>query len=172
MFLAFCLWPASADAGEPLRQVRAVVHVHSTWSTGNQTIQQLVARARALGVGAIFLSENFLQRFEYGLPPLRGLFRHRVEYPSLTAKGVEGFLREVASVNARQADVAVIPGAELIPHYYWSGSLWRGTLTMHDGQKNLLALGLARAEDYRQLPVVGNGEAGGFGLQTIWRVSP
>jgi hypothetical protein len=172
IFLVACLWPTWVDAGEPLRQVRAVVHVHSTWSTGDQSLEQLVARARAAGVEAIILGENFLQRFEYGLPPLRGLLRHRVEYPSLEAKGVERFLREVESVNARQVDVVVIPGAEIIPHYYWSGSLWRGTLTMHDAQKNLLALGLTRAEDYRQLPVVGNDQAGPLDLHTLWLASP
>jgi hypothetical protein len=169
LLLALSVPPAlAAQAG----QIPAVVHVHSTWSTGDQSLDQLVDRAGPLGIQAIFLAENFLQRFEYGVPPLRGLLRHRVEYPSLMRNGVERFLEGVAAVNGRQGEVVVIPGAELIPHYYWDGSLWDGTLTLRDGQKNLLALGLADPAAYRSLPVAGNHHASPYGLQTLWLLSP
>lgn len=160
------------QAAGPLRQVPAVVHAHSTWSSGDQTLEDLIARARAMGVEAIFLAENHLQRFEYGVPPLRNLLRYRVEYPSLLSRGPEAFLRAVQAANARQTEVLLIPGAEVIPHYYWTGSLLRGTLTMHNAQKNILALGLPRAEDYRDLPAVGNPAAARWGAASVWLLSP
>ncbi len=160
------------QAAGPLRPIPAVVHAHTTWSSGDLTLDGLVARAMAVGVEAIFLTENHLQRFEYGLPPLRNLLRYRVEYPSLMSQGPEPFLDAVRAANARQQDVVLIPGAEVIPHYYWTGNPFRGTLTMVDAQKNILAFGLSRPEDYRDLPVVGNAKAGHWGLGSLWLLSP
>jgi hypothetical protein len=172
LILLLPLAASPVEAAGALRQLPAVVHAHSTWSSGDETLDALIARARNLGVEVVFLSENHLQRFEYGLPPLRNLLRYRVEYPSLLNCGPEAFLQAVQAANARQKDVVLIPGAEVIPHYYWTGSLLRGTLTMHNGQKNILALGLLRPEDYRNLPAVGNGGAARWGPETAWLLSP
>ncbi|MBI4536535.1 MAG: hypothetical protein HY712_01105 [candidate division NC10 bacterium] len=156
--------PAMADA--PPLQIPTVVHAHSTWSTGDQSLEQLVSLAKARGVRAVILTENLLQQFEYGLPPLRSFLRHRVEYPSLLQKSPRKFLAAVRQANARQPDVLFIPGAETLPYYYWTGSLLGGTLTMHDGQKNILVVGLQRPEDYQRLPVIGNPGAARWGWQS------
>ena len=166
------LMPSPSRPAEPLRQVPAVVHVHSTWSSGDLTLDELIDRARSVGAEAIFLTENHLLRYEYGLPPLRHLLRYRVEFPSLLNRGPGAFLLAVREANARQRDVLLIPGAEVIPHYYWTGSLLRGTLTMCNAQKNVLALGLNRAEDYRDLPAVGNPGAERLGVGSLWLLSP
>ncbi len=154
------------------RQVPAVVHVHSTWSSGGQTLDELITRAHARGIEVIFLTENYLNRFEYGLPPLRNLLRYRVEYPSLLTLGPEAYLTAVREANARQKGVLLIPGAEVIPQYHWTGSLLQGTLTMHNAQKNLLVFGLTQPEDYRDMPAVGNPDAARWGSATLWLLSP
>lgn len=164
--------PVPAVDTAPLRPVPTVLHAHTSWTTGDQSLEQLAARARSVGIEAVFLAENHLQRYEYGLFPLRGLLRYRVEYPSILQKGPEAFLRAVEAVNARQKEVLFIPGVETIPHYYWTGSLLQGSLTMFDAQKNILALGLYRPEDYWQLPVAGNAAATGWGFYTLWLLSP
>ena len=166
------LVPSQFSTAEPLCQVPTVMHVHSTWSSGDLTLDMLIDRARTTGVEAIFLTENHLLRYEYGLPPLRHLLRYRVEYPSLLSRGPEGFLNAVREANDRQKDVLLIPGAQVIPHYYWTGSLLRRTLTMHNTQKDILALGLYRAEDYRDLPAVGNLGAGRWRAASLWLLSP
>ena len=51
----------SAEASSTLRQIPAVVHAHSTFSSGDQTLDELITRARAVGIETIFLSENHLQ---------------------------------------------------------------------------------------------------------------
>jgi len=170
--LLLLLTPRPLQAAPPRYQVPAVVHVHSTWSSGEQTLDELIARARARGIEAIFLTENYLHRFEYGLPPLRNLLRYRVDYPSLLRHGPGEFLTAVREATARQRDVLLVPGAEVIPHYHWTGSLLKGTLTMHNAQKNLLVFGLTHAEDYRDLPAVGNPDAAGWGSATLWLLSP
>jgi hypothetical protein len=149
-----------------------VVHSHSSWTTGDQSLDQLAELARQRGIGAVFLADNFFLRFEYGLPPLRGLLRYRVENPSIIQKGPEAFLQAVAAVNAGQQRVLFIPGAEVTPHYYWSGSLLKGSLTMHNGQKNILAMGLMRPDDYRELPAVGNPHLDRWDWQSPLLLSP
>jgi hypothetical protein len=155
-----------------LRPVATVLHAHSTWSSGALSLEDLIAQARGRNVEAVFLAENHLQRFEYGLPPLRTLLRHRVEYPSVLPKDPRAFLAAVHAANEKQRDVLIIPGVETIPHYFWTGNLLGGTLTMHNAQKNVLALGLYRAEDYQALPVVGNDGSARWGLGSLWLISP
>ena len=173
IWLVSLLLSGTLVQAEPtLRQFPAVLHAHSVWSTGDQTLDQLVTRARERGIEAVFLAENHLQRFEYGLPPLRGLLRYRVDFPAVLSKGPEAFLAAVESVNARQQDVVLIPGVEVVPHYFWTGHLLAGTLTMHNAQKDLLALGLYRPEDYWELPVVGNVHGAPWGFSSLWLLSP
>ncbi|OGB91560.1 MAG: hypothetical protein A2Z31_08125 [candidate division NC10 bacterium RBG_16_65_8] len=165
------LAPAT-DAAPAFRPVPTALHVHSTWSTGNLSLDDLASLARVRGIEAVFLADNHLQRFEYGVFPLRGVLRHRIDYPSIVSAGPEAFLRAVETANARHKDVLVIPGVEVVPHYFWTGSLLDGTLTMHNAQKNLLALGLYRPEDYREMPVVGNAGAAPWSLWSLWLASP
>jgi hypothetical protein len=161
---------AWATEGAPaLHPVPTTLHVHSTWSTGVMSLDDLASLAGARGIEAVFLTDNHLQRFEYGLPPLRGLLRYRVEYPSVLSNGPAAFLRAVEAANARHKNVLIIPGVEAVPYYFWTGNPLDGTLTMHNAQKNLLALGLYKPEDYREMPVVGNAAAAPWSL---WLVSP
>src|SRR5947207_2933163 len=122
------------------------------------------------GVGAIVLSENYLNRVEYSLPPFRALTR--VTYES---RGVRGRLVEyaarVAQARAARPGVLIVPGVEVMPHYFWSGSPLSLALTLHGTQKNLLVWGLDRAA-LEALPVIGNSAAGRFGLQTVLDVVP
>lgn len=181
-----------------LIQVRAAVHVHTRFSTGDLPLDQVVEEARRQGLEAVIFTENLLLRFEYGLFPLRGLVKMAVEKPSLRQMGVDRYLQAVAAAQRRFPDVTLIPGVEIVPYYYWVGSprvqgsisllfsrmAWgrpapdgsgsagsggkalasgertegkESPLTMWDAQKNLLAVGLSRPEDYEGIPAIGNG---------------
>jgi hypothetical protein len=159
---------------ESFRTIPAILHAHSNWSSGTQTLNELVADSRGMGAEAVFLIENHLLRFEYGLWPLRGLIRYQKSFPSLLLEStaVEEYLRAVTEANARQNEVLLIPGVEVIPHYYWSGSLFDGTLTMFNGQKNLLVFGLSRPEDYRGIPAGGSYAAGRWTVKSLLLASP
>lgn len=168
-FLAQLAVAVVAGAAPGYRPIPTALHVHSTWSSGTLSLEDLASLASARGIEVILLADNHLQSFEYGLPPLRGLLRYRVRFPSIISNGPETFLKAVESANARRRDVLLVPGVEVLPHYFWTGSLFDGSLTMHDGQKNLLALGLGRPQDYWALPVVGNTVAAPW---SPWLLSP
>ena len=169
--LVVLLWVTAVPAAQ-LNFIPTVVHVHSNWSTGEYSLDDLAAQAKTVGIAAIFLTENHLLQYEYGLPPLRGLLRYRAEFPSVLSKGPEAFLDAVRAANAKQRDVVIIPGVQVVPHYFWTGTLFDGTLTMHNTQKNLLALGLYHPEDYRELPAIGNYGAARWSLWSLWLLSP
>ncbi|MDA2910054.1 hypothetical protein MYX04_03860 [Nitrospiraceae bacterium AH_259_D15_M11_P09] len=163
---------AAPPGDGPRRPLVAAFHVHSTASTGSLSLDQLAEQAEQLGLDAVILSDNFVLRLEYGLPPLRRVFRKTVSLPSVLDYGVERYLADIAAVQARHPGVLLIPGVEVMPHYYWTGSLLERNLTMHNSQKNLLVLGLSRAEDYAALPIHGNFGSYRYGWETALNVTP
>ena len=154
--LSGVFWSPMVSAAEQRVPLRVAIHVHSTASTGTLSLEALAVRAEQQGLDAIVLSDNFSLEYEYGLQPLTGLLKKTISFPSILSYGVERYLDEIQSVQARHPQLVIVPGVEVAPYYYWTGSLWRGDLTMHDAQRNLLVLGLTRAEDYRALPARGN----------------
>jgi hypothetical protein len=158
--------PASA-----LERVRGVVHVHSDLSTGDFSLEALVGLADQQGIGALLLSENFLARVDYALPPFRALTR-----VSREERGVAGdparYLARVAEVRARLPHVILVPGVEVVPHYYWTGSPFALDMTVHDVQKNLLVFGLTDPRALAVLPVAGNARGGTYGAQSLVDAAP
>lgn len=162
--------PMGSD--KPLRPLVATFHVHSTASTGDLSLDQLAERAEKLGLEAVILTDNFVLRYEYGLFPLRGMIRRTFTIPSVLDYGLERFLADVEAAQARHPRVLLIPGVEVAPHYFWTGSLPGRDLTMHNSQKNLLVFGLPRAEDYAALPVNGNPASYRYGWSSLVNVAP
>lgn len=149
--------PASSEApAQPHVSLRAAIHVHSTVSTGLLSLESLAGRAEEQGLDALILSENFTLRYEYGLRPLEGVLKRQIAFPSVMEYGIERFLEEVRAVQQRHPNLIIVPGVEVAPHYYWTGSLASRDLTMHNAQRNLLVIGLDKAEDYARLPARGN----------------
>jgi len=148
------------------------LHVHSTVSTGSLGLDELAERAKRMGIDAVVLSENLALRYEYGLFPFRGIIRRTVALPSVVEYGIDRYLAAVAEAQARHPDILLVPGVEVAPHYYWTGSLLERTLTMHNSQKNLLVVGLTRSEDYAALPVPGNEGFARYGWETLGKLWP
>ena len=136
--------------------LRAAIHVHSTMSTGMLNLESLARRAEQQQLDVLILSENFTLRYDYGFHPLEGFLKYQVTFPSVVEYGVQRFLDEIQAVQRRHPNLIIIPGVEVAPHYYWTGSLLHGNLTMHNAQRNLLVIGLEKAEDYAILPAHGN----------------
>lgn len=162
LLAALILLAPGLAGGEEALQIPGVIHVHTTRSSGSYSLDELIRRARADGIRALVLTENYLQRFEYGLYPFRGLLRRTEEFPSLRPEEVRAYLEDVAEAARRHPDMILVPELEVVPHYYWTGSPFDGTLTMWNGEKKLLVAGLPRPEDYEGLPISGNPRAARF----------
>src|SRR6185295_10090553 len=162
VLLCLCCTVGRAQASDDRQQLLATVHVHSTASTGELTIEALAQRAEQLGLDVLILTDNFSLRYEYGLWPLPGLLKRQVRFPSVLEYGIERYLDDIAAAQSRHPKLIILPGVEVAPHYYWTGSIVERTLTMHNAQRNLLVLGLTQPEDYRSLPVSGNAASYAF----------
>lgn len=170
--LALAVLLALAPAAAALERLPAVVHVHSTVSTGDLTLDQIAELAEQERVGAVLFAENYLLRIEYGLAPFRALTRVVQERPSVLRAGPERYLRELAEAAARHPNVLLLPGVEVIPHYFWTGSPLLLDLRLYDVQKNVLVFGLADAGALRALPTTGNPAAGRFAWDSAIEVVP
>ena len=154
-------------AAEEWRRLPAVVHVHSTLSTGEESIDQLARTARREGIGALLLVENYLSRVEYGLAPFRALTRVAHEEPSLMTAGFDRYLGQVARARLAHPEVVLVPGLEVIPHQHWSGSPLARSMMLHNTQKNLLVFGITDPAVLRSLPAGGNPHARRYGWQSL-----
>jgi hypothetical protein len=154
-----------------LERVRGVLHVHSGLSTGDFTLEQLVGLADEQGIGVLLLSENYLLRVAYGLPPFRALTRIVREEPSV-GDDPERYLDRVAAVQRRLPHVLLVPGVEVMPHYHWTGSPLALDLTVHNLQKNILVFGIRDPVALRSLPVPGRAQDGGYTVQSAADVLP
>ena len=159
LLISWLLLVPSDLYAQELFQVTGAVHVHTDMSTGDDSLEELIRLAKGYGIDVIVLTDNHLLKFEYGLFPFRYLIRKKVEMPSVLQTGPERYLSAIEQARKRHPDMIIIPGVEALPHYYWTGSLFQKNLTMHNGQKNILAVGLERPSDYFELPVTGNHRA-------------
>ena len=157
-------------AAHALERLPAVVHLHSDLSTGDFALEQLTAMAEKQGIGALLLTENYLLRVEYGLLPFRALTRAVREERSVLDLGIERYFGRVAQARAANPRVLIVPGVEVLPHYYWTGSPLTLDMTVHETQKNMLVFGLDEAA-LRALPVTGN-RIGGFGWSSALDALP
>jgi hypothetical protein len=166
LVLALAVTPAAA-----LEAVRGVVHVHTDLSTGEFTLEELAATAAGQGIGALLLAENYLARVEYGLPPFRALTSVAHEERSVHGR-LHVYLDRVARIRAQFPRVLILPGVEVMPHYFWTGSALALDLHLHDTQKNLLVFGIDDAGALRALPAAGNRATGVYSLQSVLDAVP
>ena len=163
---------ALVGRAEGVERLSAVLHVHSDLSTGDLPLERLAAMAERQGIGALLLTENYLLRVEYGLPPFRALTRVAREERAVLGTGIDRYLARVARARAENPRVLIVPGVEVLPHYFWSGSPLALEMTVHNTQKNLLVFGLPNAAALRALPVTGNPVAGRYGWVSALDVLP
>ena len=162
---------AVTPAATALEPVRGVVHVHTDLSTGEFALEELVRTAARQGIGALLLAENYLARVEYGLPPFRALTAMAHEERSVHGR-LHGYLERVARIRAQFPQVLILPGVEVMPHYFWTGSALALHLHLHDTQKNLLVFGIEDAGALRELPAAGNRASGVYSLQSLLDALP
>lgn len=114
MIVLACL-PAAigqAQVSDDRQQIVATMHVHSTASTGELTIEALAERAEQLGLDVLILTDNFSLRYEYGLWPMPGLLKRQVSFPSVLEYGIKRYVDEVSAAQRRHPNLIILPGLE------------------------------------------------------------
>ena len=135
-------------------QLAGVIHVHSLYSSGRYSIEELVAKAAEQQLEILIMTDHDLVAMEYGVFPFRNLIKKHAERKSILQAGPRRYLSEIRQLNEKQQAVLVIPGAQSSPFYYWRGNPFGEGLSAYDYRKELLLVGLEAPEDYHNLPVL------------------
>lgn len=151
IILTWLFFSKTADARE-YSQLSGVIHVHTIYSSGGYSIEELIAKAAEKKLGVLVLTDHDQVAMEYGLFPLRHLVKKREERKSVIQIGPAAYLSDIERLNARQQSVIIIPGVQTSPFYYWKGNPFGQGLTAYDYRKELLIIGLTAPDDYTGLP--------------------
>ncbi|MFV1952009.1 MAG: PHP domain-containing protein [Nitrospinota bacterium] len=153
-------------------QLQGVIHVHSNFSTGRHSIEELAKIAIDKGIEVLIITDHDLITKEYGPSPFRHIFRWKEKLPSVLDTGVGKYLQEIKDIDKRYPQLIVIPGVESSPFYYWTGNPLKKDLTAHNWKKHILIIGLRQPEDYANLPILHNKITDRYFKKLIWQEVP
>jgi hypothetical protein len=150
-----------AGAEEPaLHRVPAAIHLHTTFSTGAYSPEEVVEIAHEAGVQVAIVTDHDTMRFDYGFPLLTWLTGRMggalLERPSILKLGARNYLSRLEELGQNYPDMVIVPGVEAIPFFYWEGSPWGGNLTLRRGNEHILVIGMENPKDIEGLPSVGH----------------
>jgi len=142
---------------EEYRQIAGLLDVKTTFSDGKMSVEELVRLARKREFEVVIINDHVRVAMEYGLFPFRHILKKRIERASILKNGVEKYLKTIEEVSKKYPDMVIIPGAEASPFYYWTGYPFSKNFTSHHWEKHISIIGLHKAEDYKNLPILHNG---------------
>ncbi len=145
-----------AMAEEKLLQVPALIQISSKISDGKLELSQIVATAKKSGMKVVIFTDRDIMRWEYGIWPLRNIAKKAVINNSIAVYGMKNYLRDIEKLQRENPDMVLIAGVETTPFYYWSGSLLKANMTLHDAHKHMLIFGFNTARQFKNLPTVNN----------------
>lgn len=174
-------------AGEAIPLV-AAVHVHSdVTDTGTLSPAEIAALASEAGLDVVIFTDNFARRVRYAPWPIHWLLEMRMgPSRSVLDGGIETYLESIARAQALHPELLLLPGVEVTPYYYWSGSPWSGRLTLNNLQRDILVVppppagtgpeGAASTDRttalLRTLPVIENPNVESYGWGSLTRLLP
>ena len=163
---------AFAGDGEGYIRVKGVMHLNSNVSSGEYSPEVLVEIAEDKGLNAVFVTENLMPRWEYGLFPFRGVLKKVEKRKGLIEYGAQKYEKRINSIDRKAPGITVHMSAEVAPFYYWTGDPFdEEGLTLHDWDLQLLVMGMDAA-DYENIPTVSNGGFSGYSFKSILGLWP
>ncbi len=170
LFTSFLIGPAFAIE---YTLVPGVIGIHTDMGTGVHSLEEIAKKLEERGIPIAIVTEHALIRCEYGLFPLRRIVRRAFTEKSLLDYGVENYLNYISRINSSHPKMVIIPGTEVAPFYYWTGSYFKTKdLTMHNWHKQFLVVGLDEAQDFKNLPMVSNPFSAHYTWRSIYLLWP
>ena len=119
--------------------LRAAVHIHTNFSDGRHSVDEIAQRAAGAGIDVVILNDHFMDEITYGVPLLREALAFKVAPPSLAPESMEAYL-QAAHEAEQKTGVLILPGVKLTPFYYWEGSPFSGDLTLNSAHRHLMVI--------------------------------
>ena len=160
----------AVTAGEKFK-IKAVTHLNSNVSSGKHSPEKLAAIALDKGLDAVFITENFYPRIEYGALPFRGIIKKVEEFSSLFKHGPEEYQQRIDAIDRKITKLDVFMAAEVAPFYFWTGEPYREGLTLNDWDVQFLVFGL-EPEEYKNMPTLSSGKFSSFNFIAFLKMWP
>ena len=151
--LFFCLI-SSAQVESQWRS--GIVRVNTDVSAGLESFDEVAQKAADSGLDFIVFSDQLIVHAEYGIIPFEHVFKISRSRKSITSFGVEEYLAKIRKADMQFPDMVLIPGADIAPHYYWTGIPFSNTFMTNQFSEQLTVFGPLEPEFYRSLPVIHN----------------
>ena len=155
--LSVSIFTAPAIATEEYMQAHAAIDVRTNVGDGRYSLSQIAELARKSDVRIIIATDGLLNRWQYGLWPLRNIIKKTVETKSVVKFGVRRYLDQIKNAQRDNPDMIFLSSVEASPFYYWDGSPFGNRFNIKDWHRHLLVIGLESVRDYKNLPMIGNG---------------
>ena len=150
----------SVQAQEGFVQLSGVMHLHSQFSSGSETLEDIAQRATDRGLDVVILSDADVLKVDYGFPFLRYLISFEREENALLTQGtLKNYLDEVEQVGRKYPDLILIEGVESAPYHYWDVDILKRRWTLKRWSTHLMAIDLGPEEAYEAVPVMGGEHA-------------
>ena len=169
VFFLFVLFPFVLESEPKWRS--GVIRIESDVSTGKKSFDEITREARKKGLDFITFTDQFNVKVEYGLRPFPHVFKIHKTRKSIKTYGIKKYLNQIRNLNEKYPDIALIPGADIAPFYYWDGSLLDGTLKCRRYSEQLTLIGSASPDFYKNLPVIHN-ETHIFNFNSFFKFLP
>ncbi|MFT5369824.1 MAG: hypothetical protein ACI8V2_004802 [Candidatus Latescibacterota bacterium] len=163
------------------KQVRGVIHLDSTISGGEMGPEELVRFLKENELEVAIFTDQITTNVHYGFFPFPAFTEWLSNKlaaskfgreSSVSTFGADNYLSLLRDLDRKYSDMTVIAGVEAFPFYYWRENLLRGQITMVDGHKHLLAIGLEQPSDYENMPTLGEGFFRAYNLQSLLSLWP
>lgn len=140
---------------------RGVIDLHSKISDGLYSQEKVIALAGDKGLEILIFNESALRKWEYGVWPLRNIFKKTYQENSVLRIGIRKYLDKFSVLERQFPYLVLIPAVEASPYFYWEAGPFSKRCALVDYYKQVLIIGLN--DGYQDMPVVGN--------KSLWPVS-
>ena len=145
-----------AWAEETRQPLHIAFHVHTSVSDGTWTAQQVLQEAQRLGLDGVIFADSLVERWEFGLPPLRHLVGRAYELPSVLSWGANHYLEHLTEISREFPSLVVLAGVTVSPLYHWTDIPILRQGLLEGWHRQLIILGLTDDTVLREMPVVSN----------------
>lgn len=145
--------------------LRAVLHVHSNYSTGTNTLEEIVVHAKSKGINVVIFTDYAQLRLDCKIPFRSCLVKVNIlERNSIFKIGIKTYLEEIDRLQLKYHDMILIPGTEIVPYYSWTLDVTNRKITLSHIRKHILVIGLENECDYNAIPIYGSSIVNSYGV--------
>jgi len=151
-FSAFC----SDENSSAYARVEGVFRINTDISAGEKSLAEIAKKAKRANMDFLVVSDQFLVRCEYGIPPFRNLLKLSKERPSVRKYGIENYLELIEKVEENDKSLILIKGIDVAPHYRWRRNTSDSKLECRQFSQQLTLFGDLDGDFLCGLPVIHN----------------